>query len=263
MLKTFMKLMLTISLLLLYTLAWATPGEKIPGVIILNNGDTLSGEIASKNFSLKTHYGKYLFKSDEISIIIFKVKGKKNCTVTLRKGDKLSGVLLSNKIEIDIGGGRLATINSDEIKKITFKASNVKALTSGKKSVTSEPIQKLKIDSIQRSSDSKIGTNKSTYNPEEPIIVHFRGAPGNENDWICMVAASAPEDEPGNYAYTGAGVHEGTLTFLGKPTGDYEVRAYYNYSAKEFVVTARQHFRVVAKRHENTSAAKGGKANKP
>jgi len=90
----------------------------------------------------------------------------------------------------------------------------------------------------------EIKTSKEVYAAGETIAVNFSGAPGYRRDWICIVPKSAPDDDAGDYNYTGAGIHKGTLSFNGKPPGDYEARAYFDYSRLGYVVTARHAFKV-------------------
>lgn len=91
----------------------------------------------------------------------------------------------------------------------------------------------------------KISTTQKAYESDEPIIVTFSGAPGYWRDWICIVPKGAPHDEAGEYEYTGSGVHEGAIRFAGKPPGDYEARAYFDFGNLGYVISARALFKVV------------------
>lgn len=91
---------------------------------------------------------------------------------------------------------------------------------------------------------AEISTTKKVYGAGETIVVKFAGAPGYRNDWICIVPKGAPDDDAGDYNYTGAGIHKGSLSFSGKPPGDYEARAYFDYNRLGYVVTARFAFKV-------------------
>jgi hypothetical protein len=88
-----------------------------------------------------------------------------------------------------------------------------------------------------------IETDKNNYNHGEKIRVFFYNAPGYSRDWICIVPAGSRDTEAGNYQYIprrGRGV----LIFRSPRPGRYEARAYYNYSAGGYVVTARYGFTV-------------------
>ena len=92
--------------------------------------------------------------------------------------------------------------------------------------------------------DARVATDKEVYRSGEPIQVSFAGATGLERDWICIVAADAPDTEGGDFQYMPKGVREGTLTFTAGAPGKYQARAYYNYDAKGYVVAARSTFTV-------------------
>ena len=88
-----------------------------------------------------------------------------------------------------------------------------------------------------------IETDKDTYNHGEKIRVYFYNAPGYSRDWICIVPSGARHTEAGNYQYIprrGRGV----LIFRSPRPGQYEARAYYNYSPGGYVVTTRYGFTV-------------------
>jgi hypothetical protein len=92
---------------------------------------------------------------------------------------------------------------------------------------------------------SQVITDKKNYNYGEVIRVNFSSAPGNDSDWISIVPAGSPDTEAGDYyQYMPKGQSQGDLTFESITPGDYEVRAYYNYARKGYVVFSRQAFSV-------------------
>jgi TolB-like protein len=91
----------------------------------------------------------------------------------------------------------------------------------------------------------QVKTDKDIYSAGETIRVNFFNAPGNQRDWLCIVAAGSPDNEAGDYKYMPDRVSEGVLTFNASLPGKYEVRAYYNYSRNGYVVSARYSFSVV------------------
>ena len=91
-----------------------------------------------------------------------------------------------------------------------------------------------------------IATDKDTYNYDEPINVKFSKAPGDERDWICIVPVSSPDTEAGDYKYMPKGLNQGVLVFDPPAPGKYEVRAYYDYARKGYVVSGRHAFTVVS-----------------
>ncbi|MCG7852783.1 MAG: hypothetical protein MIO92_09700, partial [Methanosarcinaceae archaeon] len=93
---------------------------------------------------------------------------------------------------------------------------------------------------------SVVRTDKDIYNQGEAIRVHFTNAPGNDRDWMCIVPAGSPDTEAGDYKYMPRGLGQGFLIFNNRSPGEYEVRAYYNYSRNGYVVSGRYTFSVVS-----------------
>jgi hypothetical protein len=89
-----------------------------------------------------------------------------------------------------------------------------------------------------------VQTDKETYNYGEAITVQFYDAPGYPNDWICIVPAGSPDTEAGDYKYIPEGVKQGVLIFKSPRPGQYEARAYYNYSAFRYTVSDRYLFTI-------------------
>lgn len=58
--------------------------------------------------------------------------------------------------------------------------------------------------------------------------VSFNNMPGNSTDWISIAPAGTPSSTYSAWQSTG-GTTSGTLNFSGLPTGNYEVRAFYNF----------------------------------
>jgi hypothetical protein len=92
-----------------------------------------------------------------------------------------------------------------------------------------------------------VNTDKGIYNYGETIKVNFFDAPGYQRDWVCIVPAGSPDNEPGDYKHMPEGLKQGILIFDSPSPGKYEVRAYYNYNIfSGYVVSARHGFSVVA-----------------
>ena len=90
----------------------------------------------------------------------------------------------------------------------------------------------------------QIKTDQDEYQYGEKITVHFYHAPGYARDWICIVPAGSPDTEAGDYQYMPNGTKRGKLVFKSPRPGRYEARAYYNYRAGQYIVSARHRFRV-------------------
>lgn len=95
-------------------------------------------------------------------------------------------------------------------------------------------------------------TDRDVYYPGEPVRVYYSGAPGRSGDWICIVASDARDDEPGDFQYIPEGSHRGSMFFTAPPSGDYEVRAYYNYRYRGYVVSSRFGFSVSGEYRSHT-----------
>lgn len=101
----------------------------------------------------------------------------------------------------------------------------------------------------------QVKTEKDIYEPGETIRVSFNNAPGSSRDWICIAAADARDNDAGDYKYMPGGISKGELTFDAPAPGNYQVRAYYNYSRNGYVVSARHSFSVVDKASPTKPAA--------
>lgn len=89
--------------------------------VILSNGDTITGTIQDESFKIKTSYAELTFGRDKIDKIEIEGAGANVDSITLRVGDKISGVLLSTKISIKLYGGQESEIAKDKIKTIRMR----------------------------------------------------------------------------------------------------------------------------------------------
>jgi hypothetical protein len=107
-----------------------------------------------------------------------------------------------------------------------------------------------------------VSPDKNTYKPNERIRVHFSGAPGSNRDWITIVPDKAKDNEVGDYDYIPYGQSKGVLTFNAPSSpGEYEVRAYYNYREKGYVVSARYDFVVSCEPSQKPKRSKKKKSS--
>jgi len=88
-----------------------------------------------------------------------------------------------------------------------------------------------------------IETDQETYRRGERIKVTYYRAPGSSRDWICIVPAGSRNTEAGDYQYIPRR-GKGVMTFNAPRPGNYEARAFYNYSPGEYKITARYKFTV-------------------
>jgi len=88
--------------------------------ILLKNGDTISGQIMTKAFKLRTSYSTLKFRTPQIGYLDFEGAGKSKDVMGLRTGDKLSGVLEVGSINLLMRSGAEVYLNKEMIRKITF-----------------------------------------------------------------------------------------------------------------------------------------------
>ena len=88
--------------------------------ILLKNGDTISGQIMTKAFKLRTAYSTLKFRTPQIGYLDFEGTGKSKDIMGLRTGDKLSGVLEVGPINLLMRSGAEVYLNKEMIRKITF-----------------------------------------------------------------------------------------------------------------------------------------------
>jgi hypothetical protein len=91
-----------------------------------------------------------------------------------------------------------------------------------------------------------VTTDKDSYKYGEVIKVNYSNAPGKESDWICIVSEGSPDTEAGDYQNMPKELAHGVLTFNSPAPGKYEARAYFDYSKKGYVVSARHSFLVTS-----------------
>jgi hypothetical protein len=96
------------------------PVDKLGNIdrIILKNGDSLSGQLQTKVFTLKTSYGTFNFEASRIAYIDFDTKGKSVDVVMLKIGDRLSGAVDVKSVKFLLRSGGEANLESEAIKKI-------------------------------------------------------------------------------------------------------------------------------------------------
>jgi hypothetical protein len=88
--------------------------------ILLKNGDTITGQIMTKAFKLRTSYSTLKFRTPQIGYLDFEGAGKSKDVMGLRTGDKLSGVLEVGSINLLMRSGAEVYLNKEMIRKITF-----------------------------------------------------------------------------------------------------------------------------------------------
>jgi len=114
-------------------------------------------------------------------------------------------------------------------------------LTAMQESPESKTLQKTEAPVVKKK--VLIETDQDTYRRGERIKVKYYRAPGSSRDWICIVPAGSRNTEAGDYQYIPKR-GKGVMTFNAPRPGNYEARAFYNYSPGEYKITARYKFTV-------------------
>jgi len=90
-------------------------------VVTLNNGDMISGMILNQHFTIRTSYAVLQFGRAKIEKIILEGAGSNQDSLTLRVGDKMSGVIQDQEVQIALLAGQTIQINKDKIKSIQMR----------------------------------------------------------------------------------------------------------------------------------------------
>jgi hypothetical protein len=93
--------------------------------IFLKNDDILSGEILNERFTVVNPYGTLIFCISDLTQIIFEEVKEQRPTdiarIILRIGDRVSGVIQEDKINIMLVSGEEIAIEKEKIAHITFE----------------------------------------------------------------------------------------------------------------------------------------------
>lgn len=89
--------------------------------IVLWNGDSLSGQIQTNPFPLRTAYGNFRIEASQIVSIEFDPTRPTVATVLLKNGDRLSGTVEVETVRFTLLSGETASFEGKTIKNIHFK----------------------------------------------------------------------------------------------------------------------------------------------
>ena len=87
----------------------------------MKNGDVISGRIVTGTFTLRTSYGTHTFSAKQVQSINLEGAGQNLDLVTLRIGDKLSGVVENVTVRIAMRTGTEVELSKDKMKDILFR----------------------------------------------------------------------------------------------------------------------------------------------
>ena len=88
--------------------------------VLLKNGDTVSGQVLTKAFKMRTSYATLSFETPQIGYIDFEGKGQNAAVMGLRIGDTLSGILEAETIKLLMRSGAESSLHRDTIRTINF-----------------------------------------------------------------------------------------------------------------------------------------------
>lgn len=101
------------------------PKSALYDAVYLKNGDILSGTVLNEQFTITASYGTLAFPISDVAQILLEgmpQQGPGNIEqIVLRIGDKVSGVVQEEKINIKLASGAEVSLEKDKIASITFK----------------------------------------------------------------------------------------------------------------------------------------------
>jgi hypothetical protein len=89
--------------------------------VILKSGDSLSGNVQTMTFTVRTAYGTFRLETPKIASIEFDEKGPSTAVVLLRNGDRLSGTVEVESVRFTMLSGEGVSFDGKTIKTINFK----------------------------------------------------------------------------------------------------------------------------------------------
>ena len=89
--------------------------------VILKNGDSLSGQVQTMTFTVRTAYGTFRLETPKIASVEFDEKGPGTVVVLLRNGDRLSGTVEVESVRFVMTSGEGISFDGKAIRIINFK----------------------------------------------------------------------------------------------------------------------------------------------
>ncbi len=88
-------------------------------LVVLKNGDKLSGKILNDQFKIKTSYGEFSFKKKDVKRLELEGGGTNVDLVILKSGDRLSGSIYDKVIELKLSSGAQVSIDMSRVKSVS------------------------------------------------------------------------------------------------------------------------------------------------
>jgi hypothetical protein len=89
--------------------------------LYLRTGDFFYGEIVLDEMKIKTSYGLFKIKKNEIALIEFEGAGKVTTSVNTKNGNQVKGIIQNDYLPIKLLNGQIIQIVPDKINRITVK----------------------------------------------------------------------------------------------------------------------------------------------
>lgn len=91
--------------------------------IYLRTGDFFYGEVLLDELKIKTSYGTFALKSEDINQINFEGAGKVTTSVMMKNGNEIKGIIQNDYLPIKLLGEQIIQIVPDKIDRIVAKQS--------------------------------------------------------------------------------------------------------------------------------------------
>ena len=125
--------------------------------------------------------------------------------------------------------GDLDPVSLSSIASITIGIGTPGGVPSGAKGTVYVDLLRVGVSTAVVNTQPTVRTEKASYSPNEPIVVHFTNAPGNDLDWVAFFVDGDSSQNFIDFIYL-EGVTDGSVTYdAGLPTpGTYNVRLLFN-----------------------------------
>jgi hypothetical protein len=212
--------------------------------VFLKDGSIVEGKIITENdvfLTIKTEKESKNIKRSEIIRTVYNNDFKTRVNVVLMDGRIIKGYVVEESKNYYVIRKYL-----DSTKELKLEKSKINGIL--KDDVAIKKDEPAADSDISEQSDDGspvvISTDKSTYSPNEKIIIRYSNMPGGRWDWIAISKKGTSDDTYEIFDWTNRRV-EGELIFKkGLPSGEYEVRVYLDWAYRSYRVSKRYSFRV-------------------
>ena len=89
--------------------------------VLLRNGDIMTGSVLTPSFTVRTSYATLTVSAAELRSVSFEGGALNIAVLTLRNGDRLSGILAPESVTIRLTAGQDAEVTKEKIKEIRMR----------------------------------------------------------------------------------------------------------------------------------------------